>query len=107
MIDEHVSSINLGIPENGFVVGHLNIQGIISKIDELELLLSSNKIDILGITETKLNDKHPTDTFSIKGYHKPFRKDRTENKGGGIIVYVKENSNCNRREDLESEELEH
>ena len=106
-LNANVSSVNLGLPENGFVVGHLNIQGIISKIDELDLLLSSNKIDILGITETKLNDKHPTDTFSIKGYHKPFRKDRTENKGGGIIVYVKESSNCTRREDLESDELEH
>ena len=54
-----------------------------------------------------MSEKHPTESFAIKGFHMPFRKDRTENKGGGILVYAKENINCKRRNDLESNELEH
>lgn len=102
-----LSTVNLELPENGLKIGHLNIQGLVSKLDELTLLLWSNKIDIFGITESKLNEKHPTSSFAIKGFHEPFRKDRTLNKGGGILIYVKENVNCKRRSDLESDDLEH
>ena len=68
--------------------------------------MQSNKIDIFGITETKLRDIHPTEYFAINGFHSPFRRDREENRGGGILVYVRECINCVRRKFLESTELE-
>jgi len=88
------------------MVGYLNIQGINTKFDQLQILMSSNKIDIFGISETKLNDTHITETFSVNGYQRPLRRDRNENRGGGILVYVKDGINCIRREDLESPDLE-
>ena len=49
-----------------------------------------NLIHILSISETKLNLVHPDTPFDIDGYQKPFRRDRTENARGGLLVYVKE-----------------
>ena len=40
------------------------------------------------------------------GYQKPFRRDRAENAGGGILVYVKEGVCCSRRSDLEHQNIE-
>ena len=50
---------------------------------------------------TALNHK-PTGTFKIDGFQTPFRKDNDTNGGGGIIVYVRDNINAKRREDLET-----
>ena len=49
-----------------------------------------NKIDILMISESKLDDTLPTFQFVIVSFIEPFRLDRTRN-GGGIILYVKNN----------------
>ena len=49
-----------------------------------------NKIDILMISESKLDDTFPTFQFVIVSFIEPFRLDRTRN-GGGIILYVKNN----------------
>ena len=45
-------------------------------------------MDILIITETKLDDSFPIDQFIISGYSKPSRLDRNRN-GGGIIIYIR------------------
>ena len=101
-------TFNLGLKDKGFRIGHLNIQGLTNKIDQLKLLLQSdeNLIHILGISETKLNQMHPDTPFEVNGYQKPFRRDRTENAGGGLMVYVKEGVSCKRRSDLEHQMLE-
>ena len=107
--DEHSPTLRTGklaISEIGLVIGHLNIQGVCSKLDELNVLLATNKIDIFGITETKLKDTHPTDSFVINNYQIPFRKDRSANNGGGILVYIRNNLTCIRREDIEDPDLE-
>ena len=45
--------------------------------------------------------------FEVNGYQKPFHRDRKENSGGGLLVYVVKNEvSCKRRPDLESEQLE-
>ena len=78
------NALNLGLKDKGFRIGHLNIQGLSNKIDQLKLLLTyeHNDIHTLGISETKLNEKHPDAPFEISGYQKPFRCDRMENAGG-------------------------
>ena len=45
------------------------------------------------VSETKLDDTFPTSQFLMQGYSTPFRKDRTS-KGGGILLYVRENIPC-------------
>ena len=42
-----------------------------------------HNIDILLISETKLNDTFPEGQFFIPGFHTPFRNDRND-KGGGL-----------------------
>ena len=106
------SMLNLGLHKKGFKMGHLNVQGIQNKIDQIDLLLNSsqNNIQVLGLSESKLNSFHMNHIFEVKNYQM-FRKDRTiseerPEQGGGLLVYVKEGINCKRRCDLECERIE-
>ena len=46
------------------------------------------KIDILLISETKLDDSFPSSQFYIPGFGSPFRLDRSMH-GGGLLLYVR------------------
>ena len=72
---------------NRLLVGNLNINSISNKFDQLKLLLRG-KVDILVITETKLDSTFPTSQFLI-GYSEPYCFDRNSN-GGGVLIYVRE-----------------
>ena len=69
------------------IIGNLNINSLSSKFDQLRLLIQG-KVDILIITETKLDDSFPVDQFIISGYSKPYRLDR--NRNGGGLSYILE-----------------
>ena len=49
-------TMDLGFMCKGFRIGHINIQGLNNKIDQVRLLLNSvqNNIQILGLSETKV-----------------------------------------------------
>ena len=49
-------------------------------------MLSENKFDIIGLTETRRNKDSPV--FEIPHNFKWLGKDRTSNKGGGIGFFV-------------------
>ena len=80
---------------NKLIIGNLNINSLPNKFDQLKLIIQ-DKIDILILTETKLDSNFETSEFCIEGYSKPYRRDRNRN-GGGILIYV--------REDIPSKEL--
>ena len=46
-------------------------------------------MDIILLSETKLNDTFPVSQFLIHGFHAPYRADRTAN-GGGLLLFVSE-----------------
>ena len=48
-----------------------------------------NEIDVLMISETKMDNSFPISQFTITGYSIPFRLDRTSH-GGGILLLVRE-----------------
>ena len=50
----------------------------------------TEEIDILMITETKLDESFSASQFSIQGFCTPFRLDRIKN-GGGILLYIRSN----------------
>ena len=77
---------------NRTIVAHLNINSLRNKFDALKAMISEN-IDILVITETKLDESFPPSQFEIEGYKIPFRLDRTAD-GGGVIIYVREDIPC-------------
>ena len=80
------SLMDLGFKCKGFRTGHINIQGLNNKTDQVRLLLSSeqNKIQILGLSETKLQNFHPVTIYEIDGYQKPFRMDLKKMKGAAF-----------------------
>ena len=67
---------------------HLNINSLRNKYDLPTDLIKGN-VDVLVISETKLDDSFPAGQFKILGFILPFRLDRNQN-GGGIIVLVRE-----------------
>ena len=106
------SSLNLKLTTKGFRIGHINIQGIQNKFDQIGLMLnnSKNDIHIFGLSETKLKHYHPDNYFFVDKYQF-FRKDRILSKerceeGGGIIVYVRNEVKFERRCDIEMKEIE-
>ena len=54
---------------------------------EVSKILTSHYVDILCISETKLDDSFPSSQFSGADY-KIHRKDRNAH-GGGLLVYVR------------------
>ena len=77
---------------NRVIIGNLNINSLPNKFDQLKEIVLKH-IDILIITETKLDDTFPNTQFSIEGFSPPFRLDRNRN-GGGVMIYVRENIPC-------------
>ena len=75
----------------GFKIAALNIASLISHIDELKMVMSSQTLDILAINETRLDSTIADKDISIIGYN-VVRKDRNRH-GGGVLLYVKETWN--------------
>ena len=70
------------------IMGHLNINSIRNKFDALSLIIKNN-VDILMISETKLDDSFLTAQFLLHSFSAPYRLDRNS-KGGGILLYIRE-----------------
>merc|ERR1712074_292301 len=63
------------------IIGHLNINSIRNKIYNLADIVS-DRIDILLITETKIDHTFPITQFLMKSYSEPLRLDRSAFGGG-------------------------
>ena len=63
------------------VIAHLNINSISSKFEPLMSLVKDN-VDLLVITESKIDDTFPMGQFQIEGFARPIRLDRNRNGGG-------------------------
>ena len=74
---------------NRVIIGNLNINSLTNKFDQLKEIVLEY-IDILVITETKLDNTFLNAQFLVPGFSKPFRLDRNR-KGGGVMIYVREN----------------
>ena len=65
---------------------HLNIQSI---VPELDFIVAWLKPDI------------STDSLKLPGYKPPYRRDRVDCLGGGVVVFAKDEINCVTRLDLQ------
>ena len=74
------------------IIGHININFLESKFDALKLLIE-DILDILVVTETKIDASYPTAQFEINGFGTPFGLDRNKH-GGGVMIYVREHLPC-------------
>ena len=64
------------------IIGHININSIRNKFEILKSMLSE-VLDVLMITETKLDNSFPEQQFHIEGFNILFRLDR--NRHGGRL----------------------
>ena len=69
------------------IIAQLNINSLRNKFDSIVRMLH-NYLDILLISETKIDSLFPAAQFQIEDYT-TYRLDRNAN-GGGILVYIRE-----------------
>ena len=72
-------------PRGQACIAHLNAQSIVSKIDDIILLLRNHDIDILCISETWLSPQVCDEYLPFPGY-KILRCDREGRRGGGVAM---------------------
>ena len=87
--------------KKGMAIASLNISGLRSHLDEVQLLMRDLGIQILALNETKLDPGYPKE---LVGYQQE-RLDRTED-GGGVSVYVRDSIKYKRRLDVPTDDLE-
>ena len=68
------------------IIAQLNINFLYPKLDPLIDIVKEN-VDILMISETKLDDTFTTAQFQIEGFQEPIRIDSNKN-GGGIMIFM-------------------
>ena len=73
---------------NNITIGNHNVNSFPNKFDQLKALVNG-MLDVLIITETKLDGTFPVSQFHVDGFPKPYHLDKNRN-GGGVIVYVRE-----------------
>ena len=73
---------------NRILIGHLNIRSLRNKFEILVFSIAVN-LDILMISETKLDESFSASQFLIPGFENPIRLDRSSSDGG-IILYIRE-----------------
>ena len=76
------------------IIGHLNINSIRYKFESLKQIVNNN-LDILIVSESKLDHTFPDRQFSMEGY-RTIREDREYNGhfGGGIIIFIRQDIPC-------------
>ena len=80
--------------KDNVIIAHLNINFLQNKFDTLAKLVQG-KVDILIISETKIDKSFTSSQFMIDGFSLPFREDRNT-YGGGLLIYVREDIPCKR-----------
>ena len=80
---------------------HINMNSILSKIEEIRHIAKLSNASVIGVSESKLDDSVFDNEVSIEGY-KLLRADRTRN-GGGVACYIKSELGYNFRKDFSTD----
>ena len=73
---------------NKIIIWNFNINSFRNRFEQLKDIVIQH-IDILILTETKLDNNFPTAQLLVNGFSEPYRLDRNR-KGWGVIVYIRE-----------------
>ena len=62
------------------------------RLEQLTDICKTLNIDVLILSESKLDQTIPNNLITIPGYHEPLRHDREINgrHGGGVLMYISE-----------------
>ena len=80
----------------GLHMAHINIRSITNKWELFQTQFSSSNLHVLGISETWLNDKLPSELYQLSNHYTLIRNDRswrdegysTTKKGGGVALFM-------------------
>ena len=76
------------------------------KIISLREILKKTKVDVLCIDETKLHSSFPNHHFKIEGYQFPLLTRDQNSKGGGEMVFVREDFITKQMKNFERKKAE-
>ena len=68
---------------------HLNINGLLNKIDELHYIAWSSNAAVIGITETKLGYTVYDSEVTVDGYN--IVRNDSNRSSGGVACYIRNN----------------
>ena len=80
------------------IIAGLNINSLRNKFHPVNDILQKGYVDILCISESKLDDSFPKSQFKSHGFH-CFRQDSTA-RSGGLIAWVRNDLPCRQRDDI-------
>ena len=80
------------------IIAQININALEHKFESLVSLIK-DKVDIIMISETKVDESFPLSQFKIEGYSSPFRLDRNSH-GGGIMIFFPDYLPCKKIEEF-------
>ena len=83
MQKKRLKEIKIQSPDK-LLLGHLNINSVRNKFKALTYI-KDNNIDLLLISETKLDDSFPIAQFQMKGFSVPYRHDRWKSWGTSFV----------------------
>ena len=116
-IEEDIRSINFDISNgspiniNNFKVAHYNINSILApdRIEQLTDVCRTLQINVLILSESKLDQNIPNNLITIPGYHEPLRHDRPSNgrHGGGVLMYIANNLAFQHKIEFQKNSYEH
>ena len=73
---------------NKLIFVQLNVNSLRNKFESLQHTINKH-IDVLLISETKVDSSFPSVQFHLEGYATSHKLDRNAN-GGGILLYIRE-----------------
>ena len=97
--NDSLSSASFNSLANHLSILHLNIQSILPKIDLVRGQATAH--DILIFTESWLKPTTNNNAIQIENFLPPYRTDKCDCSGGGVIAYVRDTLSCKRRTYLE------
>ena len=88
--------------QDSLTISHVNINSITSpyRLHELHHFVDINHIDLLALTETKLDNTVHPDLYHIPDFHDPLTNHRTRH-GGGTALYARTSLPIKRIPELE------
>ena len=84
---------------NRLSILHINCQSVKNKMEKLELEAEND--DIVLLTETWLHKEITTEEITIDGFNTPVRKDREEDRYGGVAIYTRTERPQKERNDIQ------
>ena len=68
----------------------LNAQSLVNKMEEFKIIVKNTRPHVISITESWGQEWHTDGVFSLDGFTM-YRNDRKDIRGGGTLLYIKNN----------------